>query len=263
MTDLVSVIIPMYNSEDTIVKCLNSVKAQKYDGKFEIFVINDGSTDNSRSIVENYIHENPEMNIQLINQENKGVSTARNKGLKKAKGDFIALLDADDEWRPQKTKIQMDIFIFEPDIDFLATSRINHVPKYPYEIGHNQLAKITFKKLLFRNEAQPSTVIFKRKILDKVGYFNKKQRYAEDVRFWLKISRCFNMYICSHQLVLAGNGKRTFGVSGLSANLKMMHRGFISNLKFCRKRKWISPLQYVIYYLFYKVKYLVLLIRSL
>lgn len=263
MNDLVSVIIPVYNAENSIIPCLDSVKNQNYNGSFEILIINDGSTDNSKTLIEKYIQDNPSLNIRLFNQINKGVSSARNVVLKQAKGEFIALLDADDIWLPKKTTTQINIIKYQPEIDFLACCRKNHVPKYPYLINKDLLSSITFKKLLFRNEAQPSTVIFRRKILNKIGYFNENQRYAEDVQYWLKISRNYKMYICSHQLVIAGNGKRTFGVSGLSANLKMMHRGFLSNLKFCLKRKWVTPLQYLLYYLFYKVKYLVLLIRSL
>lgn len=263
MSDLVSIIIPMYNAEKTIVKTLNSVKSQIFNGRFEIFIINDGSTDNSQDIVEKYISENPAMNIQFFRQENKGVSSARNIGLKKAKGKFIALLDADDEWLPQKTQTQLDIFHQNLEIDFLASCRKNHIPKFPYHVNEKKLSKISFRKLLFRNETQPSTVIFRKEILEKIGYFNENQRYAEDVNFWLRVSKTFKMYLTAHQLTIADGGKRTFGVAGLSANLPMMHRGFIANLKFCLKQKWINLPEFYLYVVFYKLKYLVLLIRSL
>ena len=106
----ISVIIPMYNAENTILTALNSIKNQTYKCEYEVIVVNDGSLDNSKKIVEEYILENPQLTIILINQINGGVSKARNEGLKRAKGDYIALLDSDDEWLPQKVEKQMLVF---------------------------------------------------------------------------------------------------------------------------------------------------------
>ena len=93
----------MYNAENVICNALDSVKNQTFPlEKFEIIVVNDGSTDNSFEVVKSYIEKNPDLNIQLINQKNGGVSKARNAALKLAKGDYIALLDSDDEWLPTK-----------------------------------------------------------------------------------------------------------------------------------------------------------------
>ena len=81
---MISVIIPLYN-ENTILAALDSVKNQEGDFDFEILVINDGSTDKSAEKVQQFIDENPQLKIQLIHQENKGVSSARNVGLRLAK----------------------------------------------------------------------------------------------------------------------------------------------------------------------------------
>ena len=89
MNDLVSVIIPMYNSSKTIKRCLESIVNQTYKN-IEILVINDGSTDNYKNILDNY------KNIKVINQKNKGLSFSRNVGLKKAKGKYILFVDSDD-----------------------------------------------------------------------------------------------------------------------------------------------------------------------
>ena len=119
---VISVIIPVYNAEESIEKCLDSIKNQTWKGEFEIIVINDGSADRSGEILENYRKKNPEMPIQLINQENGGVSKARNTGLKIAKGDYIALLDSDDEWLPEKTEKQMKYLVNQNfGVDFLAS----------------------------------------------------------------------------------------------------------------------------------------------
>lgn len=253
----------MYNAEKTVVNALDSVKIQTYDlEEFDVIVINDGSTDQSKVLVESYIKANPEMNIKLINQINGGVSKARNTGLKIAKGEYIALLDADDEWLPNKIETQMSYFKNRSmDIDFLATARNNNKILYPYK-SNNNLAKITFNRLLIRNEAQPSTVIFKSKIIENTGYFDDNQRYAEDVNYWMKVSLKNKMYILDQSLVIVGKGERSFGVSGLSANLSEMRKGFSKNLYEMYKIKKISFIQYLGLRLFYRAKYLLLLGRQ-
>ncbi|WP_415325942.1 glycosyltransferase family 2 protein [Chryseobacterium sp. MMS23-Vi53] len=261
---MISVIIPLYNAEKTIINALNSIKVQTVGAEeFEIIIINDGSTDGSKSLVERYIRQNPDLNIQLLEQVNGGVSKARNLGLKIAKGEFIALLDADDEWLPEKTAKQLN-YLKNNDlqIDFIATRRNNNKILLPYRVENN-LAEITFKKLLIRNEAQPSTVIFKRKILDNTGYFNENHRYAEDLNYWMKIAKSNNkMYILDESLLIADGGKRTFGVAGLSANLSAMEEGFQKNLKEMYHLKHINFPEYIFLKIFYKAKYLLLLGRT-
>src|SRR5665648_285464 len=89
----------MYNSKATIISTLDSIKNQTaFEQIIEIIIINDGSTDDSLNLVEKYIEDNQNMPILIINMPNGGVSSARNAGMKAAKGEWIALLDSDDEW---------------------------------------------------------------------------------------------------------------------------------------------------------------------
>ncbi|MBW8361878.1 MAG: glycosyltransferase family 2 protein [Kaistella sp.] len=258
---MISVIIPVYNAENSIERALDSVKNQTWKGDFEIIVINDGCTDRSAEIIENYRQKNPQMNIVFKNLENGGVSKARNAAMKIAKGEYIALLDADDEWLPGKTQKQMDYLEnMDYGIDFLATARNNRI-LFPYSIKNN-LAEITFRKLMIRNEAQTPTVMFKRKILENTGFFDDQQRYAEDLNYWLRISLKNKMYILNENLVFAGQGKRTFGVSGLSANLLEMEKGFQKNLREMFRMNRINAVEFVGYYLFYKFKFVVRLLRD-
>jgi glycosyltransferase involved in cell wall biosynthesis len=102
--DLVSVVTPAYNAAGTIDETLQSVRAQTYTN-LEILVIDDGSTDETVTIVERHAVE--DRRVRLIRQENGGVARARNRGIAEAKGGFIAPLDSDDLWRPEKIELQM------------------------------------------------------------------------------------------------------------------------------------------------------------
>ncbi|WHF51979.1 glycosyltransferase family 2 protein [Chryseobacterium gotjawalense] len=260
---MISVIIPVYNSEKSIEKTFISIKNQTWKGDFEIIVVNDGSTDDSKTVIENYQQKNPDQNIILMNQENGGVSKARNTAMKIAKGDYIALLDSDDEWLPEKTEKQMRFLENKDfDVDFLGTRRINHQLLYPYKVDQNNLSEITFRRLMFRNETQPSTVIFKRKVLQNSGLFDDNQRHAEDLNYWLKISEHNKMYILNEELLLADSGKRSFGISGLSANLAAMEKGFQKNLKEMLLQNRIGFPEYALYFVFYKLKYMVRINRN-
>lgn len=258
---MVSVIIPVYNAGSSILKCLNSVK-QQTEGIFEIVIINDGSTDNSSKLIGYFIENNPQIKIVLINQKNIGVSKARNAGLKVAKGEYIAFLDSDDEWLPKKTETQLK-FLENFDVDFLATLRNGEKIRFPYSVDKKlELAKITLNKLLVRIEGQTSTVIFKRKILENTGFFDESQNYSEDANFWMRISKNNKMYILPESLVITGNGKRSFGESGLSANLSEMEKGIQKNIREIYLSKRINTFEYIIYLIFSKLKYLLRQIRT-
>ena len=260
---VISVSIPVYNAEESIEKCLDSIKNQTWKGEFEIIVINDGSADRSGEILENYRQKNPEMPIQLINQENGGVSKARNTGLKIAKGDYIALLDSDDEWLPEKTEKQMKYLVNQNfRVDFITSLWNDEKVSFPYAIGGNGLVAINLNKLLFKVSGQTSTAIFKKKILGNTGFFDERQRYSEDANFWMRISENNSMFLLPEKLVIAGNGKKSFGFSGLSANLKEMEKGIQKNISEMYQNKRINLLGYIFYFVFSKLKYIVRPIRA-
>lgn len=256
--------MPVYNAESTVISALESVRQQTYGAaNFQIILVNDGSTDQSLVVMEEYIKAHPELQFILLSQENGGVSSARNTALKSADADYIALLDADDIWLPEKIEKQLK-YLEDPafGIDFLACKRTHQRLLFPYQPNKNHLAEITFRKLMIRNEAQPSSVVFKRKVLKNTGFFSSNQRYAEDINYWLKVSLHNKMFILDEELIFAGGGKRTFGISGLSANLGEMEKGFQKNLKDMLLLKRISFFEYKLYAGFYTVKYGFRLMRN-
>ena len=113
---MISVIIPLYNKVDHIEDTLRSVLAQTYKD-YEIVVVDDGSIDGSTELVENLGIDN----LRLIRQNNAGVSAARNSGIEEARGEFVALLDADDLWKPDYLAVQFEMTQKYPDCDVFAT----------------------------------------------------------------------------------------------------------------------------------------------
>ena len=108
-TEFVSVIIPVYNAGDTIGAALESVACQQA-GEFEIIIVNDGSTDNSIDEIYAFKKAHPELRVTIIDKQHEGVSATRNVGLRIASGNYIAFLDADDVWYPEKTLKQLPLF---------------------------------------------------------------------------------------------------------------------------------------------------------
>lgn len=116
----ISIVIPLYNKSKYIYKCLESVVAQTCT-EWECIIVDDGSTDDSAKIVTDFIELHPGR-WTLLKQENTGPSAARNLGILNARGKYIALLDADDLWLPEKLKVQSNFMDHNPDIDLTITN---------------------------------------------------------------------------------------------------------------------------------------------
>lgn len=242
---MVSVIIPMYNSEGTIIRALNSVCNQDYKN-FEVIIINDGSRDNSKFLIENFIEENNTNKIRLINQENSGVSVARNRGIIEAKGEYIAFLDSDDVWENNKLSTQINIMEKNKDIFLLSTLLISDKNKK----STNIIKDISFKKLLFKNYFMTSTVVIKKQVFETVGYFNTNKNHSEDYELWLRISERFRTSIFMGKLT-------TYSLdnNGLSSNLIKMQKGEIENYFELYKNKKISIFMFLLVIMFSSIKF--------
>lgn len=115
---MISVIIPLYNKAHTIVNTLKTVLNQSYKD-FEVIIVNDGSTDNGVDVINQNFNDS---RIKIINQSNAGVSAARNRGVKEAKGDWIAFLDADDEWLPEYLNTLISTLDNYPNAEIIGCS---------------------------------------------------------------------------------------------------------------------------------------------
>jgi glycosyltransferase involved in cell wall biosynthesis len=250
----ISVVIPMYNAALTIINALDSVKNQEVDDDIEIIVINDGSHDNSLDVVTKYKNEYKELDIRIIDKENGGVSSARNAGIKSAKGEFIALLDSDDEWVTTKLKTIMPYFS-KKEIDCIGSSRNNRTLKCGFKTI-KKLARVYPHDLVFRWNPQTSSVVFRKLITEKIGLYNEDLRYGEDCEYWLRIAQNCGFYVIPESLVITGNWKNNYGDLGLSGNLKMMHKGELWAISNAFKFGGLSLFIYICAKIFAEIKYI-------
>ncbi|MCH2233035.1 MAG: glycosyltransferase [Crocinitomicaceae bacterium] len=200
MNPLISIISPVYNCENFLDTTINSVINQTYKN-WELILVNDGSTDSSAKIIQSYLEK--DTRIILISKENGGQASARNFGLKKAKGEWITFIDADDIYLPNKLKLQLkDQRKFNPDflygLGFYLTEKSKLCALEPYEWITGQKSGKEFFKILFSScLVNINTVLLSRDLINRVGYFDEDEvlRGTEDWDYWLRLSRqCNSVY---------------------------------------------------------------------
>jgi glycosyltransferase involved in cell wall biosynthesis len=191
MPPTVSVVIPAYNAARWIEETLQSVFAQDYPD-YEVIVVDDGSTDNTAEVVARF----PQ--VRCIRKPNGGQASARNVGIRAAQGQYIAFLDADDVWRPEKLRVQMDL---------LQKTGLAWVHSYIYYFDGQtgkpfDVSKPLFSKWFLRTEGNIAeslmiynriyspTPVVKRSVFDEVGFFDEALllRNREDWEMWLRIA---------------------------------------------------------------------------
>lgn len=228
---IVSVIIPVYNSEKTIESTINSVLHQTYSQSIEIIIVNDGSTDGSKEAINTIIKNNQTIIIiKLINKSNNGVSSARNKGLTVAKGDYIAFLDSDDTWHPEKLEIIIKTMV-DNNIKFIGHGYTNK-SVFPSLRESGKLKKISFSSLLLKNFAVTPSIVIKKDICE---LFNEEMSHTEDHELWLRIALNHDVYYLDSPLVKLGRPELSAG--GLSSDLWKMRKGEIQMFINIAKRK--------------------------
>ncbi len=181
MNSKVSVIIPMYNSEKYIEKCINSVIEQTYNN-IEILIINDCSTDSSLNIVKNIKDER----IKVITfTENKGVSIARNEGINLATGDYICFIDSDDFWVKEKIEKQLE-FIEKNNYEFIYSNYSFFRNEKILKTTHVPL-KLTYEQAIKNTTIFISTVMLDMKKLKKEDLYMPNLKIGQDTSVWWKI----------------------------------------------------------------------------
>jgi glycosyltransferase involved in cell wall biosynthesis len=190
---LISVVIPTYNYGHFVTGAVESALAQTYPDR-EVIVVDDGSTDDTRDRLAPF-----EGRIRYIHQENRGLSAARNTGIRAARGALIAFLDSDDLWHPEKLAVQARYLAEHPKVALLAsdhldmhTSEIGEVDWPPVDGAHAiQARAISFEQLVIGSRFGACGVVARKWCFDEVGFFDETLRSAEDVDMWIRIASRF------------------------------------------------------------------------
>lgn len=201
--ETVSVVIPVHNHEQFIGETIESVISQSYP-HIQIVVIDDGSTDGTRNVLEMYKDK-----IIVNRQMNAGVVAARNSGIQKATGEYVCILDCDDLFLPQKVELQISLFKNRPDVGLVHTgASVVRPGSRGWEVWYNQTpieysSKEQYIQALIRsNIIVCSTVMVKRELFSQVGLFDDNYRYnGEDYDMWLRLLTCCN-FGCIPQVLL-------------------------------------------------------------
>ena len=180
----VSIIMPAYNAEKTVVQAINSVTGQTFRD-FELIVIDDCSKDNTLSVIKKLAKEDERI-VLLRNEKNSGVSQTRNYGISMAQGELIAFLDSDDMWREDKLEKQLEIFEKYDNavISYTASSFINNEGN-PYKYVMQAPEKIDYKSLLRKNLLSCSSVMIMTEVMKGIQMPN--DRMHEDYYTWLTV----------------------------------------------------------------------------
>lgn len=239
MTSDVSVVIPYFNAEDTIVRALNSVKEQTLAVN-EVIIVNDGS--NLALLMEKIKQFKDCLNIILIDLVvNFGAAYARNVGVRNSSGRFIAFLDADDVWHPKKIFIQYH-FMYKTG-SFLTCHRytfnLNLQSLVVGELMHARRLRI-FHFLWKNHVFTPTVMVVKEKFID----FDNRLTRSEDLKCW--ISNFSNGDFFYLTLNLAGGYKRAVGESGLSGSYALMHKEYLNAWRYLFQEGVVGYLYYLV-----------------
>lgn len=229
---LVSVVIPAYNAAAFITHAVDSALAQTYQ-RCEILIVNDGSTDDTARALEVYGDT-----IRILHQANSGLSNARNRGIRAARGELVALLDADDRWLPSKLARQVEILQANPRIGFCSTrTRVeapDGTPTGEWSCPH--IEGTLLQTLFLCNGAIPgsgSGVMARRHLFDQVGLFDETLRSLEDIDMWMRLAAVTGYECIDEPLTVIVKHP-----DSMSRNLEVMRE---AALRVMRKNRHLLP----------------------
>jgi GT2 family glycosyltransferase len=190
---LVSVIIPAYNAERTLLETVNSVQNQTL-ANIEIIIINDGSTDRTGKTIENL----NDSRIKAFSYENGGVSVARNRGITHTTGEFIAFIDADDLWTPDKLERQLAALESHPQaaVAYSWTQTIDERGYWLHQYHSVFVEGDVYPKILVNNFlSNGSNVLVRREAILSVGGFDSTLKSCEDWDFYIRLAAKYHFVV--------------------------------------------------------------------
>ncbi len=232
---MVSVIIPTYNRSHLVREAIASVLAQQ-DAAFEVIVVDDGSVDDTAAALAGF-----GLAIRAIQQPHTGVSSARNTGIRAAVGEWLAFLDSDDLWLPQKLRMQLDFLSRHPQFRICQTEEIwmRNGRKLNPKKYHKKPRGYVFSRLLERCLISPSAVVIHREVFEAVGLFDESLPACEDYDLWLRIGCRYPVGLVDEALTI----KRGGHADQLSNTIPALDRYRIQALAKLLERETLSPSQ--------------------
>lgn len=235
----VSVIIPSYNSAKYLSEAIDSALNQTFKD-FELIVVDDGSTDNTAEILSKYGNK-----IRCFSQENKGVSAARNRGIRESKGEYIAFLDSDDIWLPKKLELQMQKLSNNPEYTWSYCDKISVFEDGIKEEDNNNLIKplegYIFDHLLVKNFIPTPSVIIKRGCFESAGLFDENLLHLEDYDLFLRLAKDYPISFVNKKLFIRRVHQnsicRTWKKITYFSHLKVLNNFIANNKSFLRRKK--------------------------
>ena len=236
----VSIIIPTYNWAQFLPQCLESVFKQTYRD-FEVIIVDDGSTDDTKDVVEGYIQQYGET-IKYIYQDHVNTACARNRGLKMAQGQHIAFLDSDDMWMPSKLEKQVR-YLDEYDVDLVHTGRevayltndlSSSLLPMPHVLAHNAQEYLGGKTFI------SMTGLVKKVPLLDVGGFNEEYKTTEDFELWVRFAKEYKIGVIEEPLVVIRKHDRN--QSTMDLELKYADRVRIYESMVADPHPWIDKI---------------------
>lgn len=230
MTEIISVIIPTYNRKEFLKEALDSVLKQE-GVKKEIIVVDDGSKDGTSEIIKSYP-------VKYLYQSNKGPASARNLGILKSKGKYIAFLDSDDLWLEDKLSLQLNFFEENPEYLIVHTNEIWIKDGKPLKQlkKHKKGGGDQFERSLELCVISPSSVLIKRELFEKIGLFDESFPACEDYELWLRVTSKFKVGFIEKELVIKRGGHK----DQLSKSIRCLDFWRAKAIGKLIKEKWFS-----------------------
>ena len=238
----ISVVIPSYNRKDFLKRSIDSAINQTKK-PLEIIVVDDGSTDGTETMIKSDYDF-----VKFIKQKNKGVSAARNIGIKVSIGEWICFLDSDDEWKKDKLEKQINAMKSNPGYKFFHSNeiwiknglRINQKKK------HKKYGGDIFDKCLDMCRISPSSVMINKTVFDEVGNFNEGLVVCEDYELWLRICDKYKVFFIDEPLIIkygGHQGQLSYSIKSIENHrIKALEYLILENLNRKNKRHAIQML---------------------
>jgi glycosyltransferase involved in cell wall biosynthesis len=242
----VSVIIPTYNYCHFLGEAIQSVLEQTFSD-FELIVVDDGSTDNTKEVVDSF----GDSRIRYIYQENRGVSAARNTGIKVSSGEYVAFLDSDDMWLPENLELKVKVLDSRSDVALICSDayvfnddtsdilgRLWHDKKSADRVNLQRVSKQPLKEMLSRGGfIAPQLTVVRREVFTEVGYFDESLYVGEDWDMFIRIFLRFPIEVLDKPLVrmrkhrdsLTANWDKIDLMRGLAAYDKVIRSYYLSD----------------------------------